>query len=271
MGAASLAPWLAALRERAAAAPLRARWPLLAGGAVIGSVEAGFLDQIGQMSAPSGHCLLLKTEHSGSPAWAVQGDVTAALNALALALRDAGLAGAWRDEQLAVTDDRGRRLATVERAAVRPLGIATHAVHLVGHSPDGSVWVQQRAWDKANDPGLWDTLVGGMVPAADGLAEALARETWEEAGLVVDDLHGLALGGQLTIRRPSADSNGAGYMVERIDWFHATVPAHLAPVNQDGEVAQFALLEREVLGPQLAQGAFTLEAALILADALGVA
>lgn len=271
MGAASHALWLAALRERAFATPLRPRWPLLVGGAAIGSVEAGFLNKIGPLCAPDGHSLLLKTEHSGSPAWTVQGDVTAALNALAQALRDAGLAGAWRDEQLAVTDDRGRRVGTIERAAVRPLGIATHAVHLVGHSPDGSVWVQQRAWNKANDPGLWDTLVGGMVPAGDGLAAALARETWEEAGLVVDELQGLSHGGQLMIRRPSPDGNGAGFMVERIDWFYATVPRHLAPVNQDGEVAQFALLERDVLGPQLAQGAFTLEAALILADALGVA
>jgi len=29
-----------------------------------------------------------------------------------------------------------------------------------------AIWVQQRALDKANDPGLWDTLMGGMVSAA---------------------------------------------------------------------------------------------------------
>jgi hypothetical protein len=62
---------------------------------------------------------------------------------------------------------------------VRPLGIATRAVHLVGVCADGSIWVQQRSEDKANNPGMWDTLMGGMVSAADGLAEALARETWE--------------------------------------------------------------------------------------------
>jgi hypothetical protein len=57
--------------------------------------------------------------------------------ALAQALRVAGLAGAWRDELLAVTDEQGTALGVVERAAVRPLGIATRAVHLLARSPDG--------------------------------------------------------------------------------------------------------------------------------------
>jgi hypothetical protein len=86
--------------------------------------------------------------------------------------------------------------------------------------------VQQRALDKANDPGLWDTLMGGMVSAADTVATALARETWE------------------------------------------VVPEGLAPVNQDGEVAQFALLDRAELLHRLAQNQFTTEAALILVAAL---
>ena len=47
-------------------------------------------------------------------------------------MREAGVAHAWRDEQLAVTDAQGRTLGTVERAVVRPLGITTFAVHLVG-------------------------------------------------------------------------------------------------------------------------------------------
>ena len=70
----------------------------------------------------------------------------------------------------------------MERAVVRPLGITTFAVHLLA-SPDGRHWVQQRSLTKPNDPGLWDTLMGGMIPASDSMAQALERETWEEAGL----------------------------------------------------------------------------------------
>jgi hypothetical protein len=58
-------------------------------------------------------------------------------------------------------------------------------------------------------------------------------------------------------------------MVERIDWFHATVPDGMVPQNQDGEVERFELLAPEALLERLAHGAFTPEATLVLAAALG--
>jgi len=140
---------------------------------------------------------------------------------------------------------------------------------MVGFAPDGRVWLQQRAMSKANDPGMWDTLMGGMVSAADTLQTALARETWEEAGLRLDALEAITHGGRITTRRPSTDGRGAGYVVEHIDWYHCVVPVDMEPVNQDGEVAQFGLWEpREVLA-RMPQEHFTTEAALILAAALG--
>lgn len=89
--------------------------------------------------------------------------------------------------------------------------------------PDIHLWVQQRALDKSNDPGLWDTLM--------------------------DD---------------------AGYMVEQIDWFRCTVPGGVVPLNQDGEVTQFALLQRSDVLDRLQRDAFTTEAALVLVAALGL-
>lgn len=269
MGLTLDAAWLASLRAKANLPPRRPRVPLLAGGQAIGTVEPGFLNQIAFKSTSNNESLLQKIEHSGVETWLLSGDPTAALAWLAKSLRDAGLAGAWRDEQLAVHSASGEPIGTVERGVVRPLGIATHAVHLVGTTPGGRVWVQQRAWDKANDPGQWDTLMGGMVPASDSLAESLARETWEEAGLQIDTLGRVTLRGRLNFRRPSDDGGGAGYLVEAIDWFSATVPDGVVPVNQDGEVAQFELLDRQQLAGRLIEGAFTLEAALILAAWLG--
>jgi 8-oxo-dGTP pyrophosphatase MutT (NUDIX family) len=178
-------------------------------------------------------------------------------------LRGAGLAHVWRDEQLPVTDEQGRCLGTVERAVVRPLGITTFAVHLAGRSPDGRHWVQQRSRSKPNDPGLWDTLMGGMVPATDSLEQALERETWEEAGLKLEQLEQLRHGGHVTIRRPTKDGR-AGYVVERIDWYRCVVPAGITPVNQDGEVEQFELLASDAMIGRLERSEFTLEAALIL-------
>lgn len=260
--------WLAALRASGNLAPARPRLPLLAGNSVVGSVEPDFLSQIGLQPISDGREQLLKAEHLGNPAWRLLGEPTAALGALALALRDAGLAHAWRDEQLAVTDGQGRRIATVERAVVRVLGIPTAAVHLIGRAGDGRFWVQQRAWSKSNDPGLWDTLMGGMVSGADTLGSALERETWEEAGLRLEQLRHIVRGGHIDIRRPCDDGHGAGYVIERIDWYHCTVPDGQVPVNQDGEVEQFVLMDAGEMTARMHAGEFTSEAALIQAELL---
>lgn len=268
--------WLEALHARAVTAPLRPRLPLRAGDAVIGSVDPDVIRQIQAFPLYNGRNVLLKEERSGFEGWQLAGDatgdLTARLNQLAEILRDAGLAGAWRQEQLAVLDDSGRHRGTIERAAVRTLGITTHAVHLVGQTQNGGYWVQQRALDKPNDPGLWDTLMGGTVSAADTLHTALARETWEEAGLLLQDLHGVEHGGRVSVRRPSTDGaeTGIGYLVEDTDWFRCTVPEGRVPVNQDGEVLQFRQLSRDELHTWLQRNAFTLEAALVLVAALGL-
>jgi 8-oxo-dGTP pyrophosphatase MutT (NUDIX family) len=195
---------------------------------------------------------------------------TPALNALANALNEAGRCGPWRNEQLAVCNPEGEIIGTVERGAVRVLGITTRAVHLVGMAPDGQMWVQKRSQDKPNNPGMWDTLMGGMVSAADTLPEALARETWEEAGLRIADLTGLRQGGHVDFCRPSREGGGVGYMVERIDWFCADVPAGVEPLNQDGEVERFELWSLDTVRQQVAMDAFTLEAGLVIAGYLGV-
>ena len=210
---------------------------------------------------------LLKEEQSGWHLMLGQSDVTTSLNKLANLLRNAGLAGAWRNEQLAVRDELGNQVGTIERGAVRPLGIATLAVHLVGQTTDGRFWVQQRALNKPNDPGKWDTLMGGMVSAGDTVETALKRETWEEAGLHITELKELHYGGLQSNCRPSSDG-AAGYMQEFIEWYVATVPDGLIPNNQDGEVVQFALMDEAQLLAAMQRGDFTLEAALITAAML---
>ncbi len=271
MSATQLDPeWLASLLASAERPPLRPRVPLLWQQSVIGSVEADYFDSI----MPSGSSvvpeLLQQEQGEGGLQWRVQGDITASLARIARALFDARVGHVvnyWRNEQLAVCDEQGRQLGTVERGVVRPLGIASHAVHLVGRSVDGCYWVQQRSFDKASDPGLWDTLMGGMVSATDDVESALERETWEEAGLRLHDLHDVQRGGRVDLRKPILD-DGSGYVVEQTDWYHCTVPDGVLPVNQDGEVEQFLLLDRASLIGKLQRNEFTTEAALILVAAL---
>lgn len=278
---ASFDQWLANARKLAHQPTRQPRQPLRVAGQTVGSVAEGFLSKISFQRLSEKRYQLSIGEHDGVPAWNLDLPVgavfdpdsnatTEALNILAEALHDANLCGPWRNEQLAVTNPSGEVVGTVERGAVRVLGITTCAVHLVGLAPDGRMWVQKRSLNKPNDPGLWDTLMGGMISAADSLPQALARETWEEAGLHVHTLADVAHGGHVLFSRPSSEGGGAGYMVERIDWFRAVVPDGMAPDNQDGEVDEFALLPLTEVCAQVAQGQFTLEAGLVIAGFLGL-
>jgi len=252
-------PWLATLRQRADQPPLRPREPLVIGTgarmAVVGSIEP----QLAHTMAAAGLPM-----RAVEPVWRLDEPADESLQRLALWLDAQQLGSRWRNELLAVTDARGNRLGAIERAAVRALGITTHAVHLIGRTRAGDLWIQQRAHDKATDPGLWDTTMGGLVTAGESIATTLARETDEEAGLAIDALEDLAPAGRITIRRPVSD----GYMIEHIEVFEAVVPDGLEPVNRDGEVDRFEKLGPTALVERLAQDRFTLEAALILVASL---
>ncbi|MDP3822381.1 MAG: NUDIX domain-containing protein [Burkholderiales bacterium] len=256
----AFAAWLAQRQAQADAPPLSPRdalW-LDVPGAHVGSIEA----TLGERLLAAG--LPLRRSAEG---WCVTGAADAALAQIARWMNANALGGRWRDELLAVTDANGHVVSHVERAAVRPLGIMSFAVHLIAHAEQGGTWVQQRALDKATDPGLWDTAMGGLVAGFETVLQALERETWEEAGLRIVELREVNSLGRITIRRP-VDAHG--YMVENIDVFEATVPAGVVPVNQDGEVLRFERIERAPLRERLVRGEFTLEASLILARGLQV-
>jgi 8-oxo-dGTP pyrophosphatase MutT (NUDIX family) len=258
-----LAPnWRARLTSRLDQPPVRPRadlWLTTEDGPVlIGSIDAELASRMVRARLPvaengRGWCI---TPEGGEAA-------DESLARIALWLREQGWAGAWRDELLDVFElaAPGRtRVARIERATVRPLGIATHAAHLVARQEGGRVWVQQRSLSKSTDPGLWDTTVGGLVAAGESLDQALARETWEEAGLRIEEFQSLNLFGQALVRRPTQ----RGYFIEHIDMFAASLTGGQEPVNQDGEVARFECLDTEALVARLQAGDFTLEAAMVL-------
>ncbi|MCC2675247.1 MAG: Nudix hydrolase-like protein [Ramlibacter sp.] len=251
--------WRARLQSQVDRPPMRPRVPLWWQGQRIGSVEPGFFPYAG--IAGNG---LVRGSAAG---WHVEGDdLSLSLASVANLLRERKLTHVWRDELLAVRNETGEVLGVVERAAVRPLGVPTHAVHLVGLDAQGRHWAQKRAMSKPTDPGLWDTLVGGMVPASDTVEQALERETWEEAGLRVADLHDMRYGGQVVTRRPSGEVPH-GYVVEVLDWYCCAVPEGMQPANQDGEVDEFRRMACDEVARRLQAGEFTLDAAAILVAA----
>jgi 8-oxo-dGTP pyrophosphatase MutT (NUDIX family) len=188
----------------------------------------------------------------------------AVLRDVALALRDAGCIRAWRDELLDVVAE-GHCLGRIERGAVRPLGLLTTAVHLNAWSPDGRLWVARRSLQKTTDPGLWDTLSGGLVAAGEDPESALLRESHEEAGLPAVALAGHGpLRTVLRMHRRLPE----GYQVETVLLSDCELDAAAVPRNLDGEVLEFRCVGLPQLWDMLVHGAFTLEAELAILDSL---
>ena len=255
-------------------APVRGhRLPLLWGGLVVGSLTPAVAEAVCAQSAAEHGFAFQKMQLKNQLGYALQpfesDDFTVHMAQLAHALRACGRSGPWRDELLPVADGSGQTLGLVERGVVRVLGLRTQAVHLVGLRPDGAVWVQQRSLTKPNDPGLWDTLMGGTVAGHETVAETLERETWEEAGQHLADLGQVTHHGHFTATRPVPDGGGAGLLVEDTHWYTATVPDGLEPVNQDGEVDHFECWPPARVREAVAQGLFTDEAAWVLQRVLG--
>lgn len=253
------AAFRARLRAAADQPPLRPRLPLWWRGRRIGSLEPEVLVRAGVPVS-----LVSQDAHG----WHVQGELTASMERIATVMRDAGVASVWRDEQIAIRDEAGAMLGSVERAVMRPLGIATQAVHLVAVDASGRHWIQQRAFDNPSDPGLWDTLVGGMVPAAEPLDVALERESWEEAGLRREQLLDLRHGGSVFLRRPLSEVPH-GYAVQEVVWYASRLAEGVEPRNQDGEVAAFACVGAEEVTRMLERDEFTVDAAMVLLAAFG--
>ena len=178
----------------------------------------------------------------------------------AMKLRDAGLIRGWRNEALAVGQPA---LSTIERAACRPLGITTEAVHLNAYAGTDHLFVARRAAHKQIDPGLWDNLVGGMVSAGETLQQTLEREAWEEAGLRID-FDSLIRGRRFQMRRPVSE----GLQSEIIHVYDANLPADASLANQDGEVAAIERRALDEVVDAIERDEFTLESALVTLESL---
>lgn len=243
----------APLVARARVDPPAGSLPLYSGGQQCGWVAAdvpGLCESTGNLLRRDDGWALAEGQTSGDAAWA----------ALARHLHRAGRLRGWRNELLDVTALDGTVIGAIERAAVRPLGIATRAVHLNAWTPEGNMWIAQRALDKSTDPGMWDTLVGGLVAAGETDRDALVRESWEEAGLEAAVLATAQSAGEYCVRRGLPE----GYQIEWVGVFDVVLSAQVVPQNQDGEVAQIHQATPAEVIERLAAGAFTLEAALAI-------
>ena len=186
------------------------------------------------------------------------------LAALALRLHEEGCIPKWRDELLDVWCGNNV-VGAIERGAVRPLGLLTRAVHLNAWSAKGELWIARRSLNKPTDPGMWDTLVGGLVGHQEPDGLALVRETQEEAGLSEVEIAGR--GPIRSIYRMHRRVN-EGFQYEEVLTSDCVLAEDATPQNQDGEVMDIACLPVADIEAMLFDGAFTLEASIVIAESL---
>ena len=186
-------------------------------------------------------------------------------------LRAKGVIRAWRDEIFPLFDPETlEALARIERAATRFWGTLTLGAHANGYvrGSDGRpshLWIARRAPHKATDPGLLDNLVGGGVPAGQSPRETLVREAFEEAGLAPAQLAAAAEGSVLRLYRDIPE----GFQFEWLYSYDIELPHDVEPRNQDGEVAEFALMPvPEVVRLVEQSEEMTTDAALVTIDFL---
>ena len=186
------------------------------------------------------------------------------LASVAQKLRIAGQAPGWRNELLDVWCEN-KRIAAVERGVMRPLGLLTKAVHLNAWSESGELWVARRALTKPTDPGMWDTLVGGLVGCAESTDLALVRESAEEAGLSEKQI------ARRTPLRKIAQMQRQlreGYQIEDVLTSECVLGENVIPQNQDGEVMEIITLPPIRLVEMIMSGEFTHEASIVILEDL---
>ena len=245
---------------KARGAPAAARVPFFVGEIAVGTVARAHLAAL--RAWPS---LLAVDERSVT---LMTADRSAALAEVHTALHAQGLIRAWRDESFALFDPHTQEvLATMERAAARFWGTLTLGAHANGYVADNegrplAMWIAQRAFDKATDPGLFDNLIGGGVPAGQTPLQALRREGWEEAGLSPAQMAAAVPAGVLRLHRDVAE----GRQLEDLHAYDLPLPHDVLPQNQDGEVAGFQLVPVAEAMSLAAGGAMTVDAGLVTLD-----
>ena len=160
-----------------------------------------------------------------------------------------GFIPGWRNERYRIAD-----MFEIERAAARPFGLTTQAVHLNGIAGE-RMWLARRSATKQIDPGMLDNLVAGGIASGFSAFDTLVKEAWEEAGLPADLAHKATARGTISVLREVPE----GVQSETVSIYDLELPEDFRPQNQDGEVSEFRLLTFS----EVESETLTFEAALV--------
>jgi len=257
-----------ALISEARHSPLAHALPWWCDGHFMGHVPWAHADSLKRVLA---RCKSETSELHWSPLAASTEQRSRDLQAALQALQVEGQLRGWRGEKFSfwshetvIPKPDMVDFVRIERAGFLYLGMLSHAVHINGFTPEGRLWCGQRSANKATDPGLWDNLTAGGLPAGETLHDCAQRELWEEAGCALDTPSALQNAGSVRISRTAP----GGWHDEVLHVFNLSLTDDFVPQNQDGEVQAFAKLSARDVMERIADGQFTPDAALAIAQGL---
>ena len=159
-------------------------------------------------------------------------------------------------------------LLLIDRCAATSFGIRTFGVHVNGivQGVEGlSIWTAKRADDKTTFPGKLDQMIAGGQPYGLGLQENLVKEAWEEAGFEAFVARRARPVGMVRFRATSE----FGVHDDVLFCYDLSLGHSELPVNRDGEVSSFDLLNAEEVRKLLTESEdFCPDSALVNIDLL---
>lgn len=94
------------------------------------------------------------------------------------------------EEFLEIVDREGKVISIAHRNIVHGNPAMLHrVVHVLVFNSKSELLLQKRASHKDVAPGKWDTSVGGHVIPGEDIITAAKRETFEELGIIPENLH----------------------------------------------------------------------------------
>ncbi len=164
------------------------------------------------------------------------------LDDIIIQLVEQGVISHYLGEPYPVTGtSRDQELAIIDRGAAAYFGIKAYGQHLNGYVKTGDslkLWVARRAADRIHFPNKLDNIVAGGLPQNLSLQQNLLKECHEEANIPADLVMTAKATGAITY----CCETEKGLKPDTLYCYDLELPASFQPVNTDGEVAEFQLM-----------------------------